>query len=396
MKQMAENDLLVIYSNTLLIVEVKAGSFVYTAPMTDFNAHIASYKSLIEKADWQCKRTFDYLKDHNTPNIYDKENNIKIQINMGNINSIYMISVTVDNINDFAAKAEKLNFLNLKCNAISISVDDLMIYLKYFDSPLMFLHFLKHRQLATQDNKLALNDELDHLGMYIEHNYYTFQTRNTPEKTTSVFYGYREKLDHYFGYLYHPDIEAEKPSPNIPYLFQCIINHLENNKVLNREAISNYLLDFSTEARNTLCEQVNYALKRQKETKSKIAIHAGGLGDFLRYTCFVNQPNTTTFSEKEKEEYILASLVRNQEPDRVLIDLYFDKDSKLYNLVFYVYTNSSIPSERIDDLYRYGEIIAQKRLDDYKKAHPGKVGKIGRNQLCPCGSGKKYKRCCGA
>jgi uncharacterized protein len=25
-----------------------------------------------------------------------------------------------------------------------------------------------------------------------------------------------------------------------------------------------------------------------------------------------------------------------------------------------------------------------------------RVRKIGRNELCPCGSGKKYKRCCGA
>ena len=24
-----------------------------------------------------------------------------------------------------------------------------------------------------------------------------------------------------------------------------------------------------------------------------------------------------------------------------------------------------------------------------------KVGKIGRNEPCPCGSGKKYKKCCG-
>jgi uncharacterized protein YecA (UPF0149 family) len=24
------------------------------------------------------------------------------------------------------------------------------------------------------------------------------------------------------------------------------------------------------------------------------------------------------------------------------------------------------------------------------------VTKIGRNQTCPCGSGKKYKRCCGS
>ena len=26
---------------------------------------------------------------------------------------------------------------------------------------------------------------------------------------------------------------------------------------------------------------------------------------------------------------------------------------------------------------------------------PAKSGKIGRNEPCPCGSGKKYKKCCG-
>ena len=25
-----------------------------------------------------------------------------------------------------------------------------------------------------------------------------------------------------------------------------------------------------------------------------------------------------------------------------------------------------------------------------------KANKVGRNDLCPCGSGKKYKNCCGA
>jgi uncharacterized protein len=24
------------------------------------------------------------------------------------------------------------------------------------------------------------------------------------------------------------------------------------------------------------------------------------------------------------------------------------------------------------------------------------TGKVGRNDLCPCGSGKKYKKCCGS
>ena len=29
------------------------------------------------------------------------------------------------------------------------------------------------------------------------------------------------------------------------------------------------------------------------------------------------------------------------------------------------------------------------------KAQPKRVNKIGRNDPCPCGSGKKYKNCCG-
>ena len=29
------------------------------------------------------------------------------------------------------------------------------------------------------------------------------------------------------------------------------------------------------------------------------------------------------------------------------------------------------------------------------KREPKKVNKIGRNDPCPCGSGKKYKQCCG-
>ena len=29
------------------------------------------------------------------------------------------------------------------------------------------------------------------------------------------------------------------------------------------------------------------------------------------------------------------------------------------------------------------------------KNKPKKTEKVGRNDLCPCGSGKKYKQCCG-
>ena len=34
--------------------------------------------------------------------------------------------------------------------------------------------------------------------------------------------------------------------------------------------------------------------------------------------------------------------------------------------------------------------------DTVKKPKKREAEKVGRNDLCPCGSGKKYKKCCGA
>lgn len=98
----------------MIIVEVKAGSFVYTAPFVDFESHIKSYKSLIEKADHQCKRTYDYLNFESNPCLYNEDKSCKAKIDMSKIRDSYMISVTIDNINDFAAHAEKLSFFEFE------------------------------------------------------------------------------------------------------------------------------------------------------------------------------------------------------------------------------------------------------------------------------------------
>ena len=63
-KQMNENDIIVLYYDVIFIIEVKAGSFVYTAPITDFHQHIKSYKKLIQEPNDQCERTLQYLENN--------------------------------------------------------------------------------------------------------------------------------------------------------------------------------------------------------------------------------------------------------------------------------------------------------------------------------------------
>ena len=52
-------------------------------------------------------------------------------------------------------------------------------------------------------------------------------------------------------------------------------------------------------------------------------------------------------------------------------------------------TNQEVKRERV------ASNITEGRSDGTVKKQPRKVQKVGRNDPCPCGSGKKYKKCCG-
>lgn len=62
-KHRNENDLLVIYRDALLVVEVKAGRFTDAPPVSDFDSHIKRYKELIQKSNSQCAHMRDYIRD---------------------------------------------------------------------------------------------------------------------------------------------------------------------------------------------------------------------------------------------------------------------------------------------------------------------------------------------
>lgn len=392
LKQMAENDLIVIYDNVLFIVEVKAGSFVFTAPINDYNGHIDAYKTLIEKADSQCNRTKIYLEKNEDAILYDSNKNPKpkTKIDMTKIVKIYTMSVTIDNINEFAAKTEKLKFLQLDSEAISISIDDLAVYRDYFDSPLQFLHFIEQRYLAIQEPKLNLNDELDHLGMYVTHNCYYMQTDVIPDGVNGFFMGYREDLDYYFNTMQFPHLKVEKPKQYIPELILNIINYLDSSQIKNRSIIANYFLDFSSETKEEFCENIIFTLERQRVIGSERVLQVS-LGHKSGYTCFVTQKGLVDLDKNQKRVRTLATMLWNDDNERYLIDLYFDENDNFKKIDFIKYTQKNIDKTEYEYIKLLGEKIAEYRVDQYKKKNNGK---IGRNTICPCGRGRKYKSCC--
>lgn len=157
LKQMDENDIIVVYDNVVIVIEVKAGSFTYTPAITDLSAHKGSFGDLIEKADFQCSRTLKYIVDHDQAIFYEENKQIKFSLHEAY--KMYAFCVTVDNFDVFEAKIEKTKLFDVADGTIAISLDDLDVYEEHFNDPLCFLHYLKQRKDATRLKHLMLNGE---------------------------------------------------------------------------------------------------------------------------------------------------------------------------------------------------------------------------------------------
>lgn len=390
LKQCYENDIIVVYEDILFIVEVKAGSFTYTPAITDYKAHIKSFETLVEKADDQCERTVNYVKNHDEAAIYDRGKNLKVVLNRNKFREIYSFCVTVDNFNEFAAKAEKLSFIKIQNGTIAISIDDLRVYSDYFNCPLYFLHYLKQRKLATQIKNLNLNDELDHLGMYIKHNLYSITMKDFEATSLVQMNGYREDIDNYFMSLHTGQVSYAKPVQEIPYKIKEIIAFLDKSDVVHKIYLSNFLLDFSSDAREQLVDSIEYLFNRQKQINKMVPVIT--IGE-LRYCLFVNQQDVPDLGEKYKLDYIDASICYKELDDYVFLNLFYDDNKRLQQVIFSIRSFSDIPQSRYEELKVLGKKYAQSRMESYKQKTGKK--KMGRNDPCLCGSGEKNKKCCG-
>ena len=87
-------------------------------------------------------------------------------------------------------------------------------------------------------------------------------------------------------------------------------------------------------------------------------------------------------------EIALENLDENSE-----IELNIDMEKLLYNML-------AADAEYLYTLPQWEEVLPAEKIKEIVKAFKKsrtvvKGEKIGRNDPCPCGSGKKYKKCCG-
>ena len=391
-KESAENDILIEYKDVLFIVEVKAGTFVYTPAMMDFHAHKNSFEALVEKAENQCLRTKNYITDGTDSNrvFYtdEKMDTESFIINCEKYSQIYLFDVTVSDFNEFASQMEKVKIAKTHEGIITISLNDLWVYKYYFDNPLQFIHFVKQRTIATETVEIATSDELDHLGMYISHNVYSLQAKDIGKGSRVTFLGYREELDKYLSSI-HVGLHFDKPMQYIPPRLAKIleIGLSKEDKVTQ---FTNFILDFSYESRENFDKSISNLARREKELGRMLP--AMFFGD-CNYALFVEVPNIIVVSKEKREEYVLANLAQNERKECWSITIILDEEENVNDIQFQLFNQNDISEDKRRELKAYGKEIVNRRTEQFLVLN-GKR-KIYPNDQCICGSGKKYKHCCG-
>jgi hypothetical protein len=336
-----ETDGIIIYDDVLIIVEVKSGALDTGSPFLDFDNHQKKLIELIENPATQAKRFREFLIANKEIEIFDgnhRNSLVLAKLRVESFRKIYQCTVSVDNLTHLTARARKLTPLGVHVHTSanwSVSLDDLKVYAELFESPLQFLHFLEQRQLAEESELIELNDELDHLGLYLKKNNYSRHASELMEgKNPSRIYwdSFTQEIDDYFNSLFAvKDAVHIKPNQEMPEKFREIITLLEKQEKAGRVRVASFLLDGANDYRETLEDGILRTLERQSKVKRLNPFFVGGE---MSVSCFCLNQKLKLPDKKWRENYIKYRLLNSGHDEALVLILQFNKNNHLTDVSF--------------------------------------------------------------
>lgn len=403
-KQWAENDTLVLIDDVLYLVEAKAGAAATIAsPELDFKRHSQSIKDLILKAYKQCERFFEYLKSADEVSIFNLVNGKYEEIGKlrhSDYRVMIPIGLTVESFSPFSAFSKNLPQVKPllgQHSFVSISIDDLFVLRRMLPTPGIFAHYMEVRQAIAGVKQGLLFDEFDHLGAYLTNNRFD---QEIIEKTKSensglvICNGLSGVVDEFFesGQWDTSPIPAQK----FPDAVSKALTALDVSRKPGWLSVDSLIRDFGEEARISFGKYLS-DLDNSIEKHPARYFAFGGEGKPI----FVWIQNSKYDVEWEKVNDTASAVAISIDTKQLIGMLIKVGKGRVYEAAQYFRVD--VPTEQTESnehIYKEAQSMRErtKSPTSVSKQHylePKKKRKIGRNEPCPCGSGKKYKKCHG-
>jgi len=174
----------------------------------------------------------------------------------------------------------------------------------------------------------------------------------------------------------------------------AIFAYLESNNIPGRVKFAEFLLDLAYETRVEFDEAIKNRIQREKELGRVTPVWVEG--DFA-YCAFINIPNIQLLDKKICKKYTYANMLDRKHNNCWFIWLELNNTGKIVNICTEElnYKNHNIDGFSDKELSEFVDFLNKQRMQNGVKMPSPSRKKIYPNDICPCGSGMKYKKCCG-
>jgi hypothetical protein len=377
-KTIGEIDVLAIKGNKALIIQAKSKRLTWLSKAGKIEDLLNDFDKAIQESYQQglfCRESI-----LNRTNAFFIDNN-KIKLDE-TIDDVYMVCLTSDVYPAMTLQTQLL--LNKKPeqpSPISLSLFDLDILSYYLTDPYEFLYYIRQR-VALLDHFIADN-EIVFLAYHLKNKLYGIKKFNKELLESSISEYLIEDFNRKRGFL------------------KTMINFPENNLCLWKNEKITQLVD---------------AIKESKDAGFTDAVFflydiSGDYGDELnrnlelikKKTLIDDKNHDLSISSSDNSSGVTIISMRSGQISKYLVNHCVARKYKAKADVWLgLGTLSS--SEKLVDCFvfckqpwKYDPHIEElsRKLLKTGTALKTKFSKTGRNQPCPCGSGFKYKKCCG-
>jgi len=376
-----EVDGIVIYQDRIFIIEAKSNKFSSGAKKGSIGSIRSDTKKIIEKAYQQAIRAKEYILSKDMVEFKNNKKEVILTIDSTRVSNIYMINTTLEalgNITSNLNSLDRFGFIKGKDWIWSVYLNDLRIISEIIDSPTEFILYLERRIRINDYPQIHTMEEIDIFGYFLYNGLYFDDIDFPKDNYMMQTVGFSQELDEYYlwkeGKL---NTERKKPSFYNKCETKEIVKKIEAIGKEDSLILSKFLLSYDGQHQIEIKEQVINILQGRRRNFSMF-IEDENIGFTFMHSKYTNK--------KDMQFYCEIMAYERKINNWFLIYI----DGNLLNNFKLDFDSFSFTNEYNEVLEKKVKELKERRLQQSKEVNK----KIGRNETCPCGSGKKYKQCC--
>lgn len=381
-------DVLCLLGNKALCVQVKSKKMTLMAKRGNFEQLSKDFKGAIQDAYDQGVVSRQSILDKKV-RFLDANGADIPQLNR-NINEVYIVGLTTENYPSLVHQVHMMLDKDEKAPApLFISIFDLELLVHYLPDPYDFLYYV--RQRINLMGYFHAAEELVFLGYHLRNKLWKIDKYDGGMLDTDFganidrnYYPIKTGMSHLVSEENDPILNRWKPE-----YFDLLLKNLKDSRHENITDIIFSLMDFSGDAQEGIVKNmIAYKQTAVKENRRKTLAYPSEPDFGLSYVVIeTNNPD-----ELETISEVYSVLRKYKSKCNAWLGLgTFTKSPNLVDYIIY-----------LDEHWVFDQKL-EKECNDFfgsnnsgTKISVGSHVKITRNEPCPCRSGKKYKKCCGA